>query len=210
MFTDRTQAGRALARALTKYASSPNKLIVLALPRGGIPVAVEVARALHAPLDVVNVRKLGTPTNPEFAFGAVGEGGSVVLDQATIDYLGVSQRVQDQLISEALSQIDARIQAFRGGRDITDVTGRTVIVVDDGLATGATAQAAVSVLRNLGAARIILAVPTGSQQAVNRLAQVCDEVVSVEIPGDFGSVGGQYEHFPQVSEQEVIDALSTY
>lgn len=145
MFTDRRDAGRRLAQALNSYAERDP--VVLALPRGGLPVAREVARVLHAPIDVVNVRKLGAPTNPEFAFGAVGENGAVILDEPTIAALGISDQVRDRLITEAASEIERRVDAFRAGRDLTDVAGRTVIIVDDGLATGATAAAAVGIAR---------------------------------------------------------------
>ncbi|HEV8023989.1 MAG TPA: phosphoribosyltransferase family protein [Candidatus Nanopelagicales bacterium] len=205
MFTDRSDAGRRLAQSLTRY--SEEDPLVLALPRGGVPLGREVAAALNAPLDVVNVRKLGAPSNPEFAFGAVGEGGAVVVDEPTMSALGISPRIRDQLIAQANAEIQSRVTAFRAGRDLVDVTERTVLVVDDGLATGSTAAAAVMVLRHLGAARIIFAVPTGSRSAVERLRQLCDEVVCLEIPDDFGSVGAQYESFPQVTESEVLTAL---
>jgi putative phosphoribosyl transferase len=205
MFSDRRQAGERLATALVKKAA--DRPIVLALPRGGVPVAAEVAKALGAPLDILNVRKLGAPTNPEFAFGAVGEGGAVVIDDATVRYLGISDQVRDRLITEALTDIDSRILTLRGGRELIDVTGRTVIVVDDGLATGATAEAAIAVVRHLGAASVVLAVPTGSQQAVDRLEALSDELVCLEIPAQFGSVGAQYESFPQVSQDEVLGIL---
>lgn len=205
MFSDRRQAGERLATALVKKAA--DRPIVLALPRGGVPVAAEVAKALGAPLDILNVRKLGAPTNPEFAFGAVGEGGAVVIDDATVRYLGISDQVRDRLITEALTDIDSRILTLRGGRELIDVTGRTVIVVDDGLATGATAEAAIAVVRHLGAASVVLAVPTGSQQAVDRLGALSDELVCLEIPAQFGSVGAQYESFPQVSQDEVLGIL---
>lgn len=205
MFSDRRQAGERLATALVKKAA--DRSIVLALPRGGVPVAAEVSRALGAPLDILNVRKLGAPINPEFAFGAVGEGGAVVIDDATVRYLGISDQVRDRLITEALTDIDSRILTLRGGRELIDVTGRTVIVVDDGLATGATAEAAIAVVRHVGAASVVLAVPTGSQQAVDRLEALSDELVCLEIPAKFGSVGAQYESFPQVSADEVLGIL---
>jgi predicted phosphoribosyltransferase len=205
MFTDRRMAGRELATALSSYAT--DHPVVLGLPRGGVPVAQEVARHLSAPLDALIVRKLGAPTNPEFAFGAVGEGAVVIVDEPTITALGISDRARDRLIAEANSEIETRVHTLRGGRELTDVTGRTVIVVDDGLATGATAAAAIAVLRQLGAKRIVLAVPTGSRQAVHRLTALCDAVVCLDIPEDFGSVGSQYESFPQVTEREVLESL---
>ncbi len=205
MFVDRIHAGKCLGEELAHLVGkSP---VVLALPRGGVPLGREVATALNAPLDVLIVRKLGAPYNPEFAIGAVGEGGSVVLDQASIEALGLSDVIVDQLISEARSEIDRRVDTYRHGNDVIDVTDRVVIVVDDGLATGATAEAAVAVVRHLGAAQVVLAIPTASRQAVDRLAAICDEVICLEMPQWFGSVGSQYEVFPQVSDDEVTALL---
>lgn len=205
MFSTRQQAGVELARALGRFAlRSP---ILLALPRGGLPIARVVAGALSAPLDVLIVRKLGAPQNPEFAFGAVGEGGIVVLDDQSISGLGLSDVIRDRVIAEALSEVDRRVQTYRHGRPLKDVKGKSVIIVDDGLATGATAEAAVRVVKALGANYVVLAVPTGSRQAVDRLASMCDEVVCLDIPEWFGSVGSQYETFPQVSDDEVVAML---
>ena len=205
MFSTRQQAGADLAHALTKFAGSTP--VVLALPRGGVPLGLQVAKALDAPLDVLIVRKLGAPHNPEFAIGAVGEGGAVVLDHASIDTLGLSEVIVDRLISEARSEIDRRVDIYRHGNELIDVADRVVIIVDDGLATGATAEAAVTVLRHLQPARIIVAVPTGSRQAVNRVRALSDEVVCLEIPDLFDSVGSQYVMFPQVRDDEVIAML---
>lgn len=205
MFTDRVEAGERLAVAL--QAAKQEHPIVLALPRGGVPVAKEVARKLGAPLDVLLVRKLGSPTNPEFAFGAIGEGGVLILDETTIAALNISEPIRERLIKEARTQVDTRVHTLRGGRALSDVCGRTVIIVDDGLATGATAEAAVTVLRHLQPARIIVAVPTGSRQAVNRVRALSDEVVCLEIPDLFDSVGSQYVMFPQVRDDEVIAML---
>lgn len=205
MFTDRRQAGRALAATLAPLAST--NPLVLALPRGGVPLGREIADALGAELDVLIVRKLGAPANAEFAFGAVGEGNAVVLDQPTINALGISAAQQSAAIEEARTEVRRRVDAYRDGHPLPDLTGRTVIVVDDGLATGATAAAGVEVVRHLGAAHVVLAVPTGSEQAVQRLGRLCDEVVCLEIPAWFGSVGAQYEYFPQVSDAQVIADL---
>ena len=205
MFTDRVEAGERLAVAL--QVTKQEHPIVLALPRGGVPVAKEVARKLGAPLDVLLVRKLGSPTNPEFAFGAIGEGGVLILDETTIAALNISEPIRERLIKEARTQIDTRVHTLRGGRALPDVCGRTVIIVDDGLATGATAEAAVTVLRHLQPARIIVAVPTGSRQAVNRVRALSDEVVCLETPDLFDSVGSQYVMFPQVRDDEVIAML---
>lgn len=206
MFINRQQAGLELARALTRFAQPTT--VVLALPRGGLPIGREVAAHLAAPLDVLIVRKLGAPQNPEFAFGAVGEGGVVVLDDASVAGLGLSAVIRDRVITEALNEVDRRVDAYRHGRALVNLRDKTVIIVDDGLATGATAEAAVRVVQALGADRVVLAVPTGSQQAVDRLARLCDEVVCLDIPDWFGSVGSQYESFPQVSDDEVMAILS--
>lgn len=205
MFTDRAQAGRELAHALARRPwDNP---IVLALPRGGVPIGRAVADALGADLDVLIVRKLGVPANPEFAFGAIGEGGIVVVDQPVVAEFGLDRRDIEAVSREEGREINRRIKTYRAGRPLTSLTGRTAIVVDDGLATGATAEAAVSVLRQLGAKAIVVAVPTGSQQAVRRLESLCDGVVCLEIPVYFGSVGAQYEVFAQVSDGEVLECL---
>lgn len=205
MFSDRQQAGAALARALATFAEDAP--VVLALPRGGLPVGRQIAHELKAPLDVLIVRKLGAPENPEFAFGAIGEGGVVVLDHGTIAGLGISDVIRDRLITEATTEVERRTDLYRQGRALTDVAGRAVIIVDDGLATGATAEAAVRVVRARGADRVILAVPTGSSQAVRRMTAICDEVICLETPDWFGSVGGQYGDFPQVTDAEVAAIL---
>lgn len=207
MFTDRRHAGQELARALHRYASTAP--IVLALPRGGVPIGREVASALDADLDVLIVRKLGAPSNPEFAFGAVGEGGAVVLDEQTLASMHMDDATVQRIVKEARREIARRVDAYRQGRELTSLSGRTAIIVDDGLATGSTAAAAVEVARSLGAQRIVLAVPTGSHQAVTLLRSRCDEVVCLEEPPWFGSVGAQYESFPQVSDTEVTALLSS-
>jgi putative phosphoribosyl transferase len=205
MFIDRRDAGRQLAAALAYLAQrSP---VILALPRGGLPLGREIADALDAPLDILIVRKLGVPSNPEFAFGAVGEGNTVVLDEETMALLGVSAVTRDRLITEAQTEIDRRVETYRGGLPLMDFQGRTVIIVDDGLATGATAEAGIRVARGLGAATVILAVPTGSAQAIARLSELCDDLVCLETPGWFGSVGSQYRSFPQVTDAQVISLL---
>ena len=207
MFTDRRHAGQELGHALHRYAGT--NPIVLALPRGGVPIGREIASALDAELDVLIIRKLGAPNNPEFAIGAVGEGGAVVLDEQTVVSMHMDDATLERIVTEARREIDRRVDAYRRGRSLPSLAGRTVIIVDDGLATGSTAATAVEVIKSLGAEDIVLAVPTGSHQAVTLLRDRCDEVVCLEEPPWFGSVGAQYESFPQVSDAEVTALLST-
>jgi len=205
MFIDRRHAGQELGRALHRYSGTDP--IVLALPRGGVPIGREVASALDAELDVLIVRKLGAPNNPEFAIGAVGEGGAVVLDEQTVVSMHMDDATLERIVTEARREIDRRVDAYRRGRSLPSLAGRTVIIVDDGLATGSSAAAAVEVIKSLGAEHIVLAVPTGSHQAVTLLRDRCDEVICLEEPPWFGSVGAQYESFPQVSDEEVLALL---
>ena len=205
VFHDRRDAGRQLGRALRNYERA--NPLVLGLPRGGVPVADEVAIALHAPLDVVIVRKLGSPMNPECGFGAVGEGGALVTDEGARREVGVGDEELRRIIGRERAEIERRIALYRENRPMLDVTGRTVIVVDDGLATGSTASAAISVLRHLGAGRIVLAVPTGSAQAVELLRSRADEVLCLQTPEWFRAVGAQYEDFAQTTDHEVIEIL---
>ena len=205
MFTDRRHAGQELGHALHRYAGT--NPIVLALPRGGVPIGREIASALDAELDVLIIRKLGAPNNPEFAIGAVGEGGAVVLDEQTVVSMHMDDATLERIVTETRREIDRRVDAYRRGRSLPSLAGRTVIIVDDGLATASTAAAAVEVIKSLGAEHIVLAVPTGSHQAVTLLRDRCDEVVCLEEPPWFGSVGAQYESFPQVSDEEVLALL---
>lgn len=205
VFHDRRDAGRQLGRALRDYERA--NPLVLGLPRGGVPVADEVASTLQAPLDVVIVRKLGSPMNPEYGFGAVGEGGALVTDEGARREVGVGDEELRRIIGRERAEIERRIALYRENRPMLDVTGRTVIVVDDGLATGSTASAAISVLRHLGAGRIVLAVPTGSAQAVELLRSRADEVLCLQTPEWFRAVGAQYEDFAQTTDHEVIEIL---
>ena len=203
MYQDRAHAGRELARSLTGYTDA----LVLGLARGGVPVAAEVARALHAPLDVLVVRKLGAPWNPEFGFGAAGEGGVTAVDDDVRQRVGVDDATLQHLISDAQHEIDRRVARYRPGRSLLPVEARTVLVVDDGLATGSTAMAAVKVLRALGAGRIVVAVPVGSRDAIARVRAVADDVVCVETPEWFEAVGSHYADFGQTTDEEVVALL---
>jgi putative phosphoribosyl transferase len=208
MFQDRSDAGRQLAARLATY-SHPRPL-VLGLPRGGLPVALEVAQAIGAELDVLVVRKVGAPSNPEYAIGAVGEDGVVVLDHAARRQLHLTSEYVDHLAALELTEVARRVQAYRGGSRRLGIAGRNVIVVDDGLATGATATAAITVVRHYGAAHVTLAVPVGASEAVERLSAVADEVVCVQTPERFSAVGQHYRDFAQVSDDEVLAILRAH
>ena len=183
-------------------------LIVLALPRGGVPVASEVARALGAPLDVLLVRKLGVPQQPELAMGAIAAGGVRVLHQAVVDALGITPDVIDAVAAREGAELARREQAYRSGRPPLEIAGRTVVVVDDGLATGSTMRAAVAALRALQATRIVVAVPVGARETCRELAGEADEVVCVEAPALFQAVGQWYDDFSPTTDDEIRALLS--
>ncbi len=204
-FRDRRDAGARLADALTHLARE--QPVVLGLPRGGVVVAAEVARALGAPLDVVVVRKLGVPTYPELAFGAVGEGGVMVLEDAVCREFHIGEQERRAVAAHELREVDRRARDYRGERQPPDVRGRTVVLVDDGMATGATASAAVRVMRKAGARRIVLAVPVGSTRAVDVLRARADEVVCLSSPRGFRSVGENYDDFTQETDSSVRELL---
>jgi putative phosphoribosyl transferase len=211
MIRDRTEAGRRLAAQLSGYALP--RPLVLALPRGGVPVAVEIAVALDADLDVLVVRKLGVPGNPEFAMGAVGEDGDeavTIIDHALRRQLHITSEQVEQMVTEQRAEIEQRVQKYRGSRRKLGVPGRNVIVVDDGLATGSTAAAAVSVVKQLGAAHVTMAVPVGSVQALEWLQSLADEVVCLETPQPFYAIGQHYRIFDQVSDTEVMRQLAEH
>ncbi|MCU0635387.1 MAG: hypothetical protein MUE41_10990 [Gemmatimonadaceae bacterium] len=180
---------------------------MLGIPRGGVPVAYEVAERLGAPLDVIPVRKLGAPTNPEFAFGAVGPGGVLVLEDATIAWLGLSRMEVDDIIARERRELARREARYRGERPHPVLRDRTVILVDDGIATGATMQAAVEAVRHAGAAHVIAAVPVAGRDARARVRASADECICVAIPEPLDGVGRWYEDFSQTSDAEVIALL---
>jgi putative phosphoribosyl transferase len=202
-FHDRTDAGRQLASLLTVHAHR-HDVVVLALPRGGVPVAVEVARALGAPLDIFVVRKLGVPGHPELAMGAIATGGVQVLNDDVIDELDIPRELVEQATVRERLELERRDRLYRGDRPTPLLTGRTVIVIDDGLATGSTMEAALSALRRHNPSRIIVAVPIGSAEACLRLKRVADDVVCAYTPTPFDAVGRWYERFDQVGDEEVI------
>jgi predicted phosphoribosyltransferase/ActR/RegA family two-component response regulator len=202
LFADRLDAGRQLAARLPAYAGRSD-VIVLALPRGGVPVAHEVARVLRAPLDVFLVRKLGVPGHPELAMGAIAEGGVEVLSLDLIRHLGVPESIVREVAVRERLELDRRDTLYRGNRRLVPVRGRVVILIDDGLATGSTMQAAVTAQRRLAPARIVVAVPVGASDTCARLAQLADEVVCLATPEPFQAVGLWYERFAQTTDEEV-------
>jgi predicted phosphoribosyltransferase len=206
-FRDRREAGGRLAAHLAAYAGRPD-VVVLALPRGGVPVASEVARALGAPLDVFLLRKLGVPFHRELAMGAIASGGVRVLNTAILEALGIPVEAVDAVAREEEAELARREREYRGDRAAPDVRGKVVILVDDGLATGATMRAAATALRRLGPARIVVAVPTASAEACADLAEAADEVVCAETPAPFLAVGAWYEDFSETTDDDVRRLLA--
>jgi predicted phosphoribosyltransferase len=183
-------------------------LVVMALPRGGVPIGYEVARHLHVPLDVLVVRKLGAPGHPEFAIGAIADEGMCVLDEAFIAAHRIPSRMLESIVERERAEVVRRERAYRSNRPPVSVRGRVVIVVDDGLATGSTMQAAVMALRRQGAAGIVVAVPVGSRQACEALSEVADQVICPLIPEPFSAVGLWYVDFSETSDDEVRRCLA--
>jgi predicted phosphoribosyltransferase len=206
VFRNRTEAGRALAERLAAYAGRPD-VIVLALPRGGVPVAHEVARALHAPLDVFLVRKLGVPGHEELAMGAVATGGVRVLNEQVVRALRIPEAAIDAVARREEQELARRERLYRGDRPPPDVRGKTVILVDDGLATGATMLAAVRALRQQQPARVVVAVPIASRDTCELLREEAEDVVCAVTPEPFYAVGLWYEDFSQTTDAEVRDLL---
>ena len=206
LFRDRTEAGQRLADKLLTYAGRPD-LLVLALPRGGVPVAFEVAKALNAPLDIFLVRKLGVPGRKELVFGAIASGGVRVLNQDLVQTLGISDRSIEAITAEEERELERRERVYRGDHFPMQVSGRTVILVDDGIATGSSMRAAVAALRMHRPARIIVAVPVASPSACEELVAEVDELVCVSKPELFYAIGQWYEDFPQVTDEELQDLL---
>jgi putative phosphoribosyl transferase len=206
-FFNRTEAGQFLAENLVTYANRSD-VIVLALPRGGVPVAARVAKELNAPLDVFVVRKLGLPGHPELAMGAIASGGVRVFNGEVVNALRIPDEVIDAVSAEELVELQRRENVYRAGLPPLDVEGKTIIVVDDGIATGSTMLAAVSALRQLSAARIVVAAPVIAASACREIQRQADEVVAALIPERFYAVGQWYEDFSQTSDEEVRDLLA--
>ena len=204
-FENREDAGRRLAARLERYRDE--RPVVFALPRGGVPVGFEISRALGAPLDVFVARKLGAPGQPEFGIGAVAPGGVRVLNGNVVERLGIPADYLEAVTRKETAEVERRLRHFRGGRPEPEVRGRTVILVDDGLATGVTAQAAVEALRRLEPRRLVLAAPVCAAQTAERLGPEVDELVCLTEPPDLGAIGFWYRNFEQTSDEEVIGLL---
>jgi predicted phosphoribosyltransferase len=207
VFRDRTDAGRQLAAKLTPMID-PSSAIVLALPRGGVPVAFEVARSLRAPLDVFLVRKLGVPGREELAMGAIASGGVRVVNEDVMRELDIPLRWLDIAAADESAELRRREQAYRHGRAALDVRDKSVILVDDGLATGATMRAAVAALRKMGPAKIVVAVPVGAPQTCDELRALADNVICLKQPEPFYAVGSWYQNFEQTTDEEVRELLA--
>ncbi len=208
MFNNRTEAGRRLAVELARFKS--DNPCVLALPRGGVPVAVEVARALDAPLDLILVRKIGAPDQPELAAGAVVDGGQpeIFLNREIVELLGVTNEYLAEEGARQLKEIERRRQLYLGTRARVEVAGRTALIVDDGIATGATVRAAILATRRGRPKRVVVAVPVASAETVDALRQDADEIVCLEAHEEFGAIGYYYADFTQVTDEEVCHLMA--
>jgi putative phosphoribosyl transferase len=205
-FRDRAEAGRALGRTLSHYAGRDD-VVVLALPRGGVPVGYEVAKELGAPLDVFLVRKLGVPGHEELAMGAIASGGVLVLDERVLRWLGINEDQIQATLARELDELRRREAAYRDGRPLPELKEKTVILVDDGLATGASMQAAARAVRRHEPARIVIAVPVASRATCDQFKDEVDEVVCAVTPEPFYAVGNWYEDFTQTTDDEVRELL---
>lgn len=206
IYRDRIDAGKQLALRLADYANRDD-LLVLALPRGGVPVAFEVAKALHAPLDIFLVRKLGVPGHEELAMGAIATGGVRVLNDDVVGYLRIPDAVIDAVADTELQELERRERAYRGTRSEPNVQGKTVILIDDGLATGSTMRAAAAALRLQNPARIVVAVPVSASQTCDEYRMGVDEIICAETPEPFNGVGMWYRDFSQTTDEEVCEYL---
>lgn len=204
MFLNRSEAGHQLAENLKSYQAE--KPIILALPRGGVPIGYEVARILKAPLYAFVVRKVGTPWNPELGIGAVAPGVQI-LDQESLNALGLRAEDLEDIIEQEQQEVERRQNLYRQDEDFPNVSGKTVILVDDGIATGVTTRAAIQAIKHLKPSKLVLAVPVGPPQTVDRLSKLVDDLICLETPEDFYAVSAFYLSFPQVSDGEVISLL---
>jgi putative phosphoribosyl transferase len=206
IFRDRREAGQLLAQKLQRFAGQKDTL-VLALPRGGVPVGYEIAQALQIPLDIFLVRKLGVPGYEELAFGAIAMGGVTVFNDSVIQQLGLQQDAMAAVIAQEQAVLAQRNQKYRGNRPLPDLKQLIVILVDDGIATGATMRAAIQAIRQLGCVKIILAVPVAPPEAFAQFSQLADAVICLEAPAEFFAIGSWYENFPQTTDEEVYRLL---
>ena len=208
MFEDRTEAGRLLAQELARFASEWP--VVLALPRGGVPIGLEIARALDAPLDLVLVRKIGAPFQPELAVGAVVDGSSpeTVLNRDVLEHFQIGDSYIAEASRQQLEEIERRRQLYRAGRPKVEIAGRSAIVVDDGIATGATMEAALRATRRREPRRLVLATPVAPPETIERLRPQVDEVACLATPQHFGAIGAFYRDFRQLSDDDVIRLLA--
>jgi predicted phosphoribosyltransferase len=204
LFQDRSDAGLQLAQKLKIYQSEDP--IILALPRGGVPVGYEVAQILHAPLDVIVARKIGAPWNPELGVGAVAPGVQI-LDSNSLDLLGITATDIEKIIQKEKQEIERRQKLYQQDQKLSNITGKTVILVDDGVATGVTTRAAIQAIKKCNPSKLILAVPVGPADTMKALGQLVDNLICLEIPSPFYAVGAFYLTFPQVSDEEVIQLL---
>ena len=207
IYRDRIDAGKQLAARLRDHANRDD-VLVLALPRGGVPVAYEVAKALRVPLDIFLVRKLGVPGHEELAMGAISTGGVRVLNDDVVNYLGIPGEVIDAVAADELTELERRERAYRGDRPEPDVQGKTVLLIDDGLATGSTMRAAAAALRQKNPARIIVAVPVSASQTCDEYRMGVDEIICAKTPEPFLGVGQWYENFSQTTDEEVRRLLA--
>lgn len=205
-YLNREQAGKVLAQALSEYTNNP-KLLILALPRGGVPVGFEIAKALHAPLDVFIVRKLGVPGHEELAMGAIAMGGVTVLNENSIHDLEISLTALERVKKTELKELERRIKTYRGEQPFPNLAQRLIILVDDGIATGATIRAAVTALKKLNPAKIIIAVPVADKSICDQLASLADQFLCPLQPLSLSAVGAWYEEFGQTTDEEVISLL---
>lgn len=206
IFGDRVDAGRRLAEKLRAYANRED-VVVLGIPRGGVPVAFEVAAALNAPLDVFLSRKLGVPGQEELAFGAVATGGVRVLDQELIEAVGISKQEIEQITQKVRAELERRERVYRGARPPFNLEGKVAILIDDGIATGSSMRAAINALRQLKPARVVVAVPVAPLSTCNRLKSDVDELICVHMPESFYAIGQFYADFSQVADEEVTDLI---
>jgi predicted phosphoribosyltransferase len=209
MFKDRTESGMRLAEKLTDFVGQPD-VLVLALPRGGIVTAAEIARRLKSPLDVLIVRKIGHPLQPELAAGAIAETGAIVYNEAVVQSWGVTKEYLRSEAARQREEIARRQQLYRGGHKLVNVRGRTVILVDDGVATGATMKAAVETLKQEQVGKLVVAVPVAPPETAAELREMVDVFVCLETPGNFMAVGNYYSEFQQIADAEVATLLGKF